>query len=185
MAIIARPLHRVCERYLHRRRGAAGLLTVLLVLAFLAPPSIAVLSLTGGAIDLGRRLLQSKSGTDALRSLAVGGDGATLRFDHWDVKQWVEIARRHGAEFCRKRGRANFSPRRVFTHYRVAHRAFCLAQSVDLPLRKIQNVSVLLERDKPWQAASKMLQRRRRKRYRDGCCWWTTSPSSCACFGGP
>jgi predicted PurR-regulated permease PerM len=96
-ATIAGPLHRLCQHYLHRRKRAAGLLTVLLVLAILAPVSIALLSLTSGAIDLGHRLTQSKSGADALRSLAQGGDGSSLSFDHLDIKQWLEIARRHGA----------------------------------------------------------------------------------------
>jgi predicted PurR-regulated permease PerM len=97
MAAIARPLNHTFERYLHRRKGAAGLVTVLLVLAILVPLCIAVLSLTGGAIDLGHRLLQSKSGADALRSLAAGGEQASPRFDHLEPRQWIELGRKHGA----------------------------------------------------------------------------------------
>jgi predicted PurR-regulated permease PerM len=97
MSAIARPLNGVFRRHLHRRKGAAGLVTVLLTLAILVPLCIAILSLTGGAIDLGHRLLQSKSGADALRSLAAGGEQASLRFERLEPRQWIELGRQHGA----------------------------------------------------------------------------------------
>lgn len=95
-ATIVRPLHRVCQRYLHRRTRAASVLTVLLVLSILTPLSVALLSLSSGAVDLGHRLMQSKNGVEALRSLAQNGD-TSLSLDHFDLEQWLEIARRHGA----------------------------------------------------------------------------------------
>lgn len=96
-AIILSPLcHGVAKR-LHWRRGAAALVTVLLTLAFLAPLCISVLSLSVGAVDLGNRLLQSKSGADALRSLAMDGGGSPFAGGHLSVQQLMDMARQHGA----------------------------------------------------------------------------------------
>jgi predicted PurR-regulated permease PerM len=97
MAVIARPLHRAVAKRIHRRRGAAALLTVLLAVAFLGPLLIVTLSLSGAALELGQRLLSSKSGADALRLLVSDGTGPSLDLYKWDTQQWLELARRHGA----------------------------------------------------------------------------------------
>lgn len=95
-AMIARPLHQLLAKRIHRRKGAAALVTVLLVVAFLTPVLITVLSLSGAAVDLGHRLLESKSGTEALRSLAEGGDGSAFDFQKLDTSQLFELLRKHG-----------------------------------------------------------------------------------------
>jgi predicted PurR-regulated permease PerM len=95
-AIIARPLQQLLARRIHRRKGAAALLTVLLVIAFLTPLTVAVLSLSGAAIDLGQRLLASKSGVEALRSLAING-GGSFDLRHLNLDQMIQLSRQHGA----------------------------------------------------------------------------------------
>jgi predicted PurR-regulated permease PerM len=95
-ALIARPLYRGLAQRIRRRKGAAALLTVLLVVAFLAPLAVTVLSLSGAALDLGHRLMESKNGTDALRSLAQGGDTSALDFRKLDTQQLMALLQRHG-----------------------------------------------------------------------------------------
>jgi predicted PurR-regulated permease PerM len=94
-APIARPLFRAFAKRLHPRKAAAGFVTMLLVLAFFAPLTVAALSLTGGAVDLGHRLLESKSGIGALRSLAAGGHGAALDLRGLNARQLLELTRQH------------------------------------------------------------------------------------------
>lgn len=96
-AIVARPVHRGVSRRLHRRKWAAALLTVLLVLALLVPLLVATLSLSASAVELGQRLLKSDSSTEALRSLAVGGEGQSFDWRHLEPKQLLDFARQHGA----------------------------------------------------------------------------------------
>ena len=96
-AIVARPLHRWVAKRIHRRKGAAALVTVLLVIAFLTPLLVVVLSLSGAALDLGKRLLDSKSGTEALRSLAANGGTDSFDLHGLSVQQLVELMRQHGA----------------------------------------------------------------------------------------
>lgn len=97
MAVLARPLHRLVAKRIHRRRGAAALLTVLLAITFFAPLLIITFSLSGAALDLGQRLLSSKSGADALRLLASDGTGPSLDLQKLDTQQWLELAKQHGA----------------------------------------------------------------------------------------
>jgi predicted PurR-regulated permease PerM len=96
-AIVARPLHRFVSKRVHRRKGGAALVTVLLVVLFLTPLSIVTLSLAGAAVDLGNRLLESKSGVEALRYLAI--DGGTRAFDiqKLELEKLLELAQQHGA----------------------------------------------------------------------------------------
>jgi predicted PurR-regulated permease PerM len=96
-AVIARPLHKVLSKRIHRRRGAAALVTVLLVLAFLTPVLVTGLSLASAGVELGQRLLESKSAPDALRALAVQGDGRDIDFKHLNLAQLIELGRQHGA----------------------------------------------------------------------------------------
>jgi predicted PurR-regulated permease PerM len=96
-AIVARPLHRIVAKRIHRRKGAAALLTVLLVVAFLTPLIVVTLSLSGSAVTLGQQLLQSDNGSEALRSLASSKDQAPFDFRHLEAKQLLDLARQHGA----------------------------------------------------------------------------------------
>jgi predicted PurR-regulated permease PerM len=96
-ALVAKPLHGALSRRIHRRKGAAALLTVLVVLAFLGPLVIVTLSLSASAVTLGQRLLESDSGAEALRALASGGDNQSFDVRHLEPKQLLELARQHGA----------------------------------------------------------------------------------------
>lgn len=96
-AVLAAPLHRFVVKRIHRRKGAAAVVTVLLVVAFLTPLLIVTLSLSASAVELGRRLLQSGSGTDALRALAANGERGSFDFHHLDVQNALGLARQHGA----------------------------------------------------------------------------------------
>lgn len=96
-AVIARPLHRILSKRIHRRRGAAALVTVMLVITFLTPVLVTGLSLASAGVELGQRLLESKSGAEALRSLAVHGDGAAISFKDFNVEQLIALGRQHGA----------------------------------------------------------------------------------------
>ncbi len=95
-ALIARPLYSALAKRTHWRQGASALVTVLLVVAFLAPLTISVLSLSGAAVELGHRLLDSKSGTDALRSLAQGGGGSEADLRKLDAGRLIQLLQEHG-----------------------------------------------------------------------------------------
>ena len=96
-AIVAKPLHHALAKRIHRRKSAAALVTVLLVVAFVTPLLIATLSLSAAAVELGHRLMATGSGTAALRSLADSGNQAPLDFRHLDWQQLLDILRKHGA----------------------------------------------------------------------------------------
>jgi predicted PurR-regulated permease PerM len=96
-AVLAAPLHRTVVKRIHRRRGAAAVVTVLLALAFLTPLLVVTLPLGGAAIELGHRLLATGSGTEALRSLATKGGAAAFDLHQIDPRQLLELARQHGA----------------------------------------------------------------------------------------
>ncbi len=96
-ALVAKPLHRSLARRIHRRKGAAALLTVLVVLAILVPLIVIVLSLSASAVTLGQQLLQSGSGAEALRALASGTDKQAIDPRHLDASQLLDLARQHGA----------------------------------------------------------------------------------------
>ena len=96
-AVVAAPLHRWVVRRIHRRKGAAALVTVLVVVVFLTPLIIVTLSLSASAIEMGRRLLQAGSGAEALRSLAANGGQTPIDLQHLDLRRGLELARQHGA----------------------------------------------------------------------------------------
>ena len=97
VAMIARPLHQALSKRIHRRRGSAALVTVLLVVTFLTPFLIATLSLASAAVELGQRLIETKDGTEALRALASSDRSASIDFSHFEVQQLAGFARQHGA----------------------------------------------------------------------------------------
>jgi len=96
-AIIAQPLYRPLAKRIHQRQGAAAMLTVLLVIAFLVPLLVATLSLSGAAVELAGRLFASKSGVEALKALTAGDAGAAFDLKTLKLEQAFELARRHGA----------------------------------------------------------------------------------------
>ncbi|MEO7033282.1 MAG: AI-2E family transporter [Polyangiaceae bacterium] len=95
-ALIAWPLQLRVARLLHNRIGAAAVLTVLVVIAFLVPVSVAALSLSSAAVDLAHRILQSKTAAEGLKELSTSSGGG---FDarHLDLQRVVALAREHGA----------------------------------------------------------------------------------------
>ncbi|MDF3066125.1 MAG: hypothetical protein K0R38_1726 [Polyangiaceae bacterium] len=96
-ASLAKPIHHSLAKRLHRRKWAAALITVLLVLAFVTPIVVAVLSLAGSAVQLGRQLMNAQSGQEALRSLAANGSGEAFDPRHLSLQQLADFARAHGA----------------------------------------------------------------------------------------
>jgi predicted PurR-regulated permease PerM len=96
-AALAKPIHAALAKRVHRRKWAAALITVLLVVAFLTPVLIATLSLAGSAVQMGRHLLEADSGKDALRSLAASDGGGALNFHQLSLQQGIDLARAHGA----------------------------------------------------------------------------------------
>jgi predicted PurR-regulated permease PerM len=97
VAMLARPLHKAVSKRIHRRKGGAALVTVLLVVVFLTPLVVGTLSLSGAALELGRRLLESESSAEALRSLVAEGNAKPLDFRKLDLQQAADLARQHGA----------------------------------------------------------------------------------------
>ena len=96
-AVVVLPLHQRLAKRIHRRKGAAVLITVLLVIACLTPLLIATLSLSSAALQLGRGLSGAGSGAEALRFLATSGDGKPFDFHQLNLEQIIDMARRHGA----------------------------------------------------------------------------------------
>lgn len=96
-ASLAKPIHLSLAKRLHRRKWAASLITVLLVLAFVTPLLVAVLSLAGSAVQLGRQLMTADSGQEALRALAANGSGEAFDPRHLSLEQLMDFARAHGA----------------------------------------------------------------------------------------
>ncbi|MFO0677118.1 MAG: AI-2E family transporter [Polyangiaceae bacterium] len=91
-AMLARPVLVKLNRRLGGRERAAAMLTVALVVAFLVPVVIVVVSLTGATVTLVRSVLASKTGRNALESIVASNDGeAPLT-----VERVIGLAREHG-----------------------------------------------------------------------------------------
>jgi predicted PurR-regulated permease PerM len=97
VASLAKPIHHTLAKRIHRRKWAAAVITVLLMLAFVTPVSVAALSLAGSAVQLGRQLMEANSGQDALRFLAANGSGEAFDPRQMNLQQLAELARSHGA----------------------------------------------------------------------------------------
>ena len=95
-AIITWPLQERLARSLRRSKLSAALLTALLVLLILLPVAVATLSLSASAIELGQRLVQSKSGAEALKTLS-SSDAAGFDFKQLDPQHVLDLVRKHGA----------------------------------------------------------------------------------------
>lgn len=74
VAAITRPLLTKVAKVMRGRHRAAGALVVTLVMAFLVPIAIALVSLTRGAVELVRSLLASDGAKSALVAIVSGGD---------------------------------------------------------------------------------------------------------------
>jgi predicted PurR-regulated permease PerM len=96
-AALTLPIHRALTRRIQRRTWAAALITVGLALAFVVPLSIAALSLSAAALELGHRLQQANSGSDALRWLAANRGPTGLDLRQLDAKKLFELLKQHGA----------------------------------------------------------------------------------------
>lgn len=99
-AIITWPLQqRLSKLFRHRSVVAAGL-TTLLVLAILTPLVISTLSLSGSAVTLVQKVMASKSGEDALKSLSgEGGAGFDIQqLGQLDLQHGLNLLRQHGAK---------------------------------------------------------------------------------------
>ena len=92
-AILARPLYERLGRSFRAKR-AAGMLTVVLVILALAPVVTVGLSLAGEAVHLVDRLVRSGSSQAALQ--ALGTDEPGIQFNKLDLRQAIDLARRHG-----------------------------------------------------------------------------------------
>ena len=73
VAVMMRPLMIRIARATRGRNRAAGALVVALVLAIFVPLAVSVVSLSRGAIDLGRSVLASNGAKSALVAIASGG----------------------------------------------------------------------------------------------------------------
>ncbi len=101
VAVMARPLLTRMAKITRGRHRAAGAMVVLLVMAILVPIAIAMVSLTRGAAELGRSVLQSKGAKDALIAIVSGDNagetgGAIAMFT--SPAKIFSLLREHGAQ---------------------------------------------------------------------------------------
>jgi predicted PurR-regulated permease PerM len=98
-ALLARPLRRRVTRLVGGRSRAAGVVTVVLVLAVLTPVVITLLSLSGSVVDLITRLSATENGAQAMGALFASehDNGAKPHIDFSDTRQMVELLQQHGA----------------------------------------------------------------------------------------
>lgn len=98
-AHLAWPVYQKLARGVRQRERAAAVLTVLLVVLMLTPLVVASLSLAGSAIELGKKVLSSESGIEALKALADGGNGtSSIDVRNFDLQQWIDLATKHGIQ---------------------------------------------------------------------------------------
>lgn len=98
LAHIAWPVYQWLYKRVRQRERAAAVLTVILAVLALGPLVIATLSLSASAVELGRKLFESESGSEALKALAADGSGAPVDLRHFEFRQWFDLARKHGIE---------------------------------------------------------------------------------------
>lgn len=101
VATMARPMLRRLTRAMRGRERAAGILVVVLVMAILVPVAGATISLSRGALDLGRSVLESKGAKNALIAVASGGqpsDGSVSLKAFASLPKIVALVQEHGAQ---------------------------------------------------------------------------------------
>jgi predicted PurR-regulated permease PerM len=102
VAVMARPLVMRVAKITGGRDRAAGAVVLVLVMAMLVPVGIALVSLTRGAAELGRTVLESKGAKGALISIvsggqpAEGGGGALEAFA--SPQKIMALLQEHGAQ---------------------------------------------------------------------------------------
>jgi predicted PurR-regulated permease PerM len=94
-AILTRPLQQRVAKLVGGRSRAAGMVTVVLVLAVLTPVVVTALSLSGSLVDLATRLSHTEDGVQAMGAL-FASDSAAAPIDLADTRQLFELIRRHG-----------------------------------------------------------------------------------------
>jgi predicted PurR-regulated permease PerM len=94
-AILTRPLQQRVARLVGGRSRAAGMVTVVLVLAVLTPVVITALSLSGSMVDLITRLRSTEDGAQAMNALFASDTGPE-EVDLADTRQLFDLIRRHG-----------------------------------------------------------------------------------------
>lgn len=100
-AHVAWPIYQWVYKRVRQRERAAAVLTVSIATLALAPLVIATLSLSASAIELWRKLLESESGSEALKALAANGNGPPVELSQLELQQWFDwpanTAFKHGA----------------------------------------------------------------------------------------
>lgn len=94
-AILTRPLNQRVARLVGGRSRAAGVVTVVLVLAVLTPVVITALSLSGSMVDLLARVQRTEDGAQAMSALLSSQTGPE-EIDLADTRQLFDLIRRHG-----------------------------------------------------------------------------------------
>jgi len=94
-AILTRPLQQRVAKLVGGRSRAAGMVTVVLVLAVLTPVVITALSLSGSLVDLVTRLSHTEDGVQAMNAL-VASESGPEPLDLADTRQLFDLIRRHG-----------------------------------------------------------------------------------------
>jgi predicted PurR-regulated permease PerM len=95
-AILTRPLNQRVARLVGGRSRAAGMVTVVLVLAVLTPVVITALSLSGSMVDLLTRVQHTEDGAQAMSALLSSESSPAEPVDLADTRQLFELIRRHG-----------------------------------------------------------------------------------------
>lgn len=92
-------LAKICQRRLAKRRRAAGLMVLALMLMLLAPIALIMISLASSAVELIDVAMKSKSGGAALRSIvATDGGQLDLKSTLSAPDKLVDLARQHGTK---------------------------------------------------------------------------------------
>lgn len=94
-AILTRPLQQRVAKLVGGRSRAAGMVTVVLVLAVLTPVVITALSLFGSLVDLATRVSQTEDGVQAMNAL-IASESGPEPMNLADTRQLFELIRRHG-----------------------------------------------------------------------------------------
>lgn len=93
-ALLARPVHAWLARKVGGRNRAAGVVSVLLVVAALAPAVVVGLSLAGNAVQLAHKVTESKGVGDVLKTWFDAKP--ELALDRGGAERALEFAQQHG-----------------------------------------------------------------------------------------
>jgi predicted PurR-regulated permease PerM len=96
LALIAKPIHRRLSRAMRGQHRGAGPITVVMVLAVLAPFAILILSFFSDVVALFRSILERTATGDLWELLGAPEEANTT-----SPTSWIELAERHGASAFR------------------------------------------------------------------------------------